>query len=333
MDFSLTNLSTSREEEKKHVKVVIIGSGPAGFSAALYAARADLNPVVLSGMELGGQVSLTYTVENYPGFPEGVGGAELVELFNKQAQRFGAQVEFDSATEVDLSQRPFYVRTYNSEYLADALIISTGATPKHLEIPGESELTGRGVSYCATCDGWFFKEKDVIVVGGGDSAVEEAIFLTRYARSVTIVHRREELRAGTILQNRAKSNPKMKFIWNSVLTDIVGEAAVKAVRIKNLLTGEVTDLKTDGVFIFIGHTPNSQLFHDKLDLDQQGYLIVDMLMQTSVPGVFAAGEIADPTFRQVVTSAGMGAAAAMQAIHFLESQEMEVTNPEYSVAR
>jgi len=333
MDFSLTNLSTSREEEKKHVKVVIIGSGPAGFSAALYAARADLNPVVLSGMELGGQVSLTYTVENYPGFPEGVGGAELVELFNKQAQRFGAQVEFDSATEVDLSQRPFYARTYNSEYLADALIISTGATPKHLEIPGESELTGRGVSYCATCDGWFFKEKDVIVVGGGDSAVEEAIFLTRYARSVTIVHRREELRAGTILQNRAKSNPKMKFIWNSVLTDIVGEAAVKAVRIKNLLTGEVTDLKTDGVFIFIGHTPNSQLFHDKLDLDQQGYLIVDMLMQTSVPGVFAAGEIADPTFRQVVTSAGMGAAAAMQAIHFLESQEMEVTNPEYSVAR
>ena len=333
MDFSLTNLSTSREEEKKHVKVVIIGSGPAGFSAALYAARADLNPVVLSGMELGGQVSLTYTVENYPGFPEGVGGAELVELFNKQAQRFGAQVEFDSATEVDLSQRPFYVRTYNSEYLADALIISTGATPKHLEIPGESELTGRGVSYCATCDGWFFKEKDVIVVGGGDSAVEEAIFLTRYARSVTIVHRREELRAGTILQNRAKSNPKMKFIWNSVLTDIVGEAVVKAVRIKNLLTGEVTDLKTDGVFIFIGHTPNSQLFHDKLDLDQQGYLIVDMLMQTSVPGVFAAGEIADPTFRQVVTSAGMGAAAAMQAIHFLESQEMEVTNPEYSVAR
>ena len=333
MDFSLTNLSTSREEEKKHVKVVIIGSGPAGFSAALYAARADLNPVVLSGMELGGQVSLTYTVENYPGFPEGVGGAELVELFNKQAQRFGAQVEFDSATEVDLSQRPFYVRTYNSEYLADALIISTGATPKHLEIPGESELTGRGVSYCATCDGWFFKEKDVIVVGGGDSAVEEAIFLTRYARSVTIVHRREELRAGTILQNRAKSNPKMKFIWNSVLTDIVGEAVVKAVRIKNLLTGEVTDQKTDGVFIFIGHTPNSQLFHDKLDLDQQGYLIVDMLMQTSVPGVFAAGEIADPTFRQVVTSAGMGAAAAMQAIHFLESQEMEVTKPEYSVAR
>jgi len=332
MNFSLSNLSPSRGQEKKRVKVVIIGSGPAGFSAALYAARADLNPVVLSGMELGGQVSLTYAVENYPGFPEGVGGAELVELFHKQAQRFGAQVEFDTVTEVDLSERPFYVRTYNSEYLADALIISTGATPKHLEIPGEAELTGRGVSYCATCDGWFFKDKDVIVVGGGDSALEEGIFLTRYARSVTIIHRREELRAGTILQNRAKSNQKMNFIWNSVLTDILGEEAVKAVRIKNLVTGELTDHKTDGVFIFIGHTPNSQLFHGKLDMDQQGYLIVDKLMHTNVPGVFAAGEIADPNFRQVITSAGMGAAAAMQAIHFLESQEMEFSKPEYTVA-
>jgi len=331
MEFSATSLSASRGEEKKHVKLLIIGSGPAGFSAALYAARADLNPVVITGMELGGQVSLTYTVENYPGFPEGVGGAELVELFRKQAERFGAQVEFDTATEVDLSQRPFSVNTYNDEYLADALIISTGATPNHLEIPGELELVGRGVSYCATCDGWFFKDKDVVVVGGGDSALEEGIFLTRYARSVTIVHRRDELRATTILQNRAKNNPKIRFIWNSVLNDILGEEAVKAVRLKNLVSGEVIEQKTDGVFIFIGHSPNSQLFNGKLDMNAQGYLIVDRLMHTNIPGVFAAGEIADPTFRQVVTSAGMGAAAAMQAIHFLESQETETTKSGYFV--
>jgi thioredoxin reductase (NADPH) len=283
-------------------------------------------------MELGGQVSLTYTVENYPGFPEGVGGAELVELFRKQAEKFGAQVEYDTAIEVDLSRRPFLVRTYNSEYHAAALVISTGATPRRLGIPGESELIGRGVSYCATCDGWFFKDKDVIVVGGGDSALEEGIFLTRYARSVTIVHRREELRAGTILQNRVKNNPKLKYILNSVLVDILGDEAVKTVRIKNVISGEITEQMTDGVFIFIGHSPNSELFNGKLAMDPQGYLVVDRLMHTNIPGVFAAGEIADPTFRQVITSAGMGAAAAMQAIHFLENQELEATNPEYSVA-
>ena len=332
MEFGLTNLSPSRAEEKKHARLVVIGSGPAGFSAALYAARADLNPVVITGMELGGQVSLTYTVENYPGFPEGIGGAELVELFRKQAEKFGAQVEFDTVTDVDLSQRPFLVRTYNSEYLADALVISTGATPKRLGLPGETELIGRGVSYCATCDGWFFKDKDVVVVGGGDSALEEGIFLTRYARSVTIVHRREELRASTILQNRAKNNPKLSFIWNSVLTEILGEEKVNAVRLKNVISGEATEQNTDGVFIFIGHSPNSQLFTGKLAMDSQGYLIVDRLMHTDVPGVFAAGEIADPTFRQVITSAGMGTAAAMQAIHFLESQEAETIKPVYSVA-
>jgi thioredoxin reductase (NADPH) len=332
MDFSINSLSKPRADGKKYAKLVVLGSGPAGFSAAMYAARADLNPIVITGMELGGQVSLTYTVENYPGFPEGVGGAELVELFRKQAEKFGAQVEYDTATEVDLSQRPFLVRTYNSEYLAEALVISTGATPRHLGIPGETELIGRGVSYCATCDGWFFKDKDVIVVGGGDSALEEGIFLTRYAKSVTIVHRREELRASTILQNRAKNNPKIKYILNSVLVDILGDEAVKAVRIKNVVSGEITEQMTDGVFIFIGHSPNSELFDGKLARDPQGYLIVDRLMHTSVPGVFAAGEIADPIFRQVITSAGMGAAAAMQAIHFLENQELEAIKPEYFVA-
>ncbi len=322
MDFNLTNFSSSTPANgEKHVKVLVIGSGPAGLAAALYAARADLNPVVLAGMELGGQVSLTYTVENYPGFPEGVGGPELVELFQKQAERFGAVVEFDSATDVDLSQRPFRVQTYSTTYLADAVIISTGATPRHLNIPGETELTGRGVSYCATCDGWFFKDKDVIVVGGGDSALEEGIFLTRYANSVTIVHRRDELRAGAVLEKRAKENPKIKFLWNSIVTKVEGDDAVQSVRIQNVLTGEETQQPVDGVFIFIGHTPNTQLFSGQLDMDPAGYLVTDKYMRTSVEGVFAGGEAADPHFRQVITSAGMGAAAAMEANHFLDEME------------
>lgn len=318
MDFNLGNISKSTSEKSEHVKVLILGSGPAGLSAALYAARADLNPVVLTGMELGGQVSLTYTVENYPGFPDGVGGSELVELFQKQAERFGARIEFDTATEVDLSQRPFRVKTYNGQYLAETLIITTGATPIHLNIPGEAEFVGRGVSYCATCDGWFFKDKDVTVVGGGDSALEEAIFLTRYARSVTIVHRRDTLRAGTILQNRAFENPKIRFEWNTVLTEIKGDEAVRSVEMKDTITGEIRTRSTDGVFIFIGHKPNTQLFENQLEIDEGGYLVVDHLMRTRVPGVYAAGEVADPHFRQVITSAGMGAAAAMQAIHFIQ---------------
>jgi thioredoxin reductase (NADPH) len=319
MDLNLMNLSTSSSElEEKSVKALILGSGPAGFAAALYTARADLDPVVLTGMEHGGQVSLTYIVENYPGFPDGVSGAEMVELFQKQAERFGAKFEFETATEVDLSQRPFRVKTYNNIYLTDSLIITTGATPRHLNVPGEVELTGRGVSYCATCDGWFFKGKDVVVVGGGDSALEEGIFLTRYANSVSIVHRRDELRGGQILQNRAMSNPKIKFLWNSVVTEIVGDEAVKAVRVKDVVTGEESEKPIDGVFIFIGHTPNTALFKGQLEMDERGYLVVDHFMQTNVPGVFAAGEVADPHFRQVVTSTGMGAAAAMQAIHYLE---------------
>ncbi len=319
MEFNLMDVGkTAYDNNEIHVRVLIIGSGPAGFSAALYAARADLNPVVLTGMELGGQVSLTYAVENYPGFPDGVGGNELVEKFQKQAERFGAQVEFDTATEVDLSQRPFLVKTYNSNYLADSLIITTGATPLQLNVPGEQKLTGRGVSYCATCDGWFFKDKDVAVVGGGDSALEEAIFLTRYAKSVTIIHRRNELRAGAILQNRAMENPKISFDWNTVVTEITGEDALKTIRLKDNISGEEREHPTDGLFIFIGHRPNSQIFKGQLEIDKQGYIIVDNMMRTSVPGVYAAGEIADPHFRQVITSAGMGAAAAMQAIHYIE---------------
>jgi thioredoxin reductase (NADPH) len=307
------------DDKKEFVRVLIIGSGPAGLSAALYAARANLEPVVLTGMELGGQVSLTFAVENYPGFPDGIGGMELVDLFQKQAERFGARIEFDLAAEVDLSDRPFKVKTQNGKfYLAETLIITTGASAVHLNVPGENEFTGRGVSYCATCDGWFFKEKEVIVVGGGDSAVEESIFLTRYAENVTIVHRRDELRAGSILSERAKSNPKIKIAWNTTIKEISGNGAVQSVKLKDTQTGQERDQLIDGVFIFIGHSPNTNLFTGQLEMDENNYLKVDHLMHTSVPGVYAAGEVADPHFRQVITSAGMGAAAAIQANHFLD---------------
>ncbi|HXF86564.1 MAG TPA: thioredoxin-disulfide reductase [Anaerolineales bacterium] len=310
----------SSNNNAKHVKVLILGSGPAGYSAALYAARAELQPVVLTGLQLGGQAALTYTIENYPGFPEGVGGAQLGELFQKQAEHFGARTEYASAHAVDLSQRPFKVETDDGQYLADALIIATGASPNHLNVPGEAELTGRGVSYCATCDGWFFKDKKVAVVGGGDSALEEGLFITRYASSVTVVHRREEFRASPILQKRAKQHPKINFILNTVVTEIIGSDKLEAVRLKNVKTGEETIFETDGLFIFIGHTPNTQMFKGQLEMDEHGYIKVNEKMETSVPGVFAAGEAADPHFRQVVTSAGMGAAAAIQATRFLEAE-------------
>jgi len=309
----------SQENEVQHTKVLILGSGPAGLSAALYAARAELAPILLTGIDLGGQVALTYAIENYPGFPDGVGGAQLGELFQKQAERFGAQVLFDNANSVDLSNRPFKVTADNGTYTADALIIATGARPNHLEIPGEEEFTGRGVSYCATCDGAFFKDKKVNVIGGGDSALEEGLFLTRYASSVTIIHRRDALRAGAVLQKRAFDNPKVNFVWDSVVTDVIGDGKTEAVKVKNMKTNEVATLPTEGVFIFIGHTPNTQMFQDQLRMEN-GYIVVDNRMRTSVPGVFAAGEAADPHFRQVVTSAGMGAAAAMEATRFLQDE-------------
>jgi len=304
----------------KHVKVLVLGSGPTGYAAALYAARAELQPVVLTGMQLGGQASLTYTIENYPGFPEGVGGAQLGELFQKQAEHFGAVTEFDLANSVDLSKRPFKVTTDSGEYLADSLIVGTGASPNHLEIPGEVELTGRGVSYCATCDGWFFKDKKVVVVGGGDSALEEGLFITRYASSVTIVHRREEFRASPILQHRAREHPKVNFILNTVVTEVIGKNKMEGLKLKNVKTGDETMFEADGLFIFIGHIPNTQIFKDQLEMSDLGYIVVNDKMETNVAGVFAAGEAADPHFRQVVTSAGMGAAAAIQATRFLEAE-------------
>jgi thioredoxin reductase (NADPH) len=323
MEIKLNNFSTSGDntQTQEHVKMLVIGSGPAGLAAALYGARAELSPVVLSGMQLGGQAAITHIVENYPGFPNGVGGSELTELFQKNAEKFGARVEFDNAISVDLSKRPFVVKTFNKEYLADTLIISTGASPNHLNIPGEEKLTGKGVSYCGTCDGWFFKDKRVIVVGGGDSALEEGLFLTRFASDLKIIHRRDELRAGAILQNRAQENEKISFVWNSVVTEVVGDNAVEKVKIKNTKTGEESFIETDGVFIFIGHTPNAELFKGQVEFTENGYIKVDSQMHTSVPGVYAAGEIADSHFRQVITSAGMGAAAAIEATHFLEANE------------
>lgn len=313
----MPNPTPAREGE--HVKNLILGSGPAGLSAALYSARAELSPIVLAGMEYGGQVSLTHIVENYPGFPDGVGGPELTELFKKQAERFGAKVLFDTATEVDLSQRPFWIKTYEKSYLADSLIIATGATPRHLQVPGETEFTGRGVSYCGTCDGFFFKGKEVVVVGGGDSALEEGAFLTRFATKVTVVHRRDELRASAILQQRANDNPKMGFIWDTKVNTINGNGAVQNLELENLKTGKQEEFKTDGIFIFIGHTPNTQIFKGHLEMDEGGYIVANRHMETGVPGVFTAGEVSDPHFRQVITSAGMGAAAAIQATRFLEA--------------
>ncbi len=310
----------TEENTPRHVKILIIGSGPAGLAAALYAARANLAPVVLTGMDLGGQVSKTHAVENYPGFPEGISGEGLVKAFHEQAMRFGTEVIFDLATEVDLSAQPYRVKTYGEELTADTLIITTGAAAVTLDIPGEEEMVGRGVSYCATCDGHFFKDMDVVVVGGGDSALEEALYLTRHASKVTIVHRRDELRAGQILRQRAEENPKIHFVWDTVVTDVPTGEKVVSVKTENVKTGEESSLDADGLFIFIGHTPNTELFEGKLTLDDRGYIVVDGLMQTGVEGVYAAGEVADPHFRQVITSAGMGAGAAIQAIRYLEEK-------------
>jgi thioredoxin reductase (NADPH) len=327
MEFNLSGLRAGNTNSAPQAtKVLILGSGPAGLAAALYAARAELDPIVLTGTELGGQAGLTNVIENYPGFPEGVGGPQLGELFQKQAERFGARVDFATVTAVDLAQRPFRVTSDNGEYLAETLVVATGATPNHLNIPGEVELTGRGTSYCATCDGWFFKERRVVVVGGGDSALEEALFLTRFASSVTIVHRRETFRASQILQRRARENSKINFVLESVVEEILGSEKVEGVVLRHVKTGEKMIFPTDGVFIFIGHTPNSQIFQGQLRMDDRGYVLTDALMQTNVPGVYAAGEIADPNFRQVITSAGMGAAAAIRATHFLEDEEKNTEN-------
>ncbi len=322
----MTTVENTNGADKHVENVIIIGSGPAGFTAGLYTARANLEPLLITGNDYGGQVSITYEVENYPGFPESLSGPELVERMKEQAEKFGTRVDFDYVTEIVVDRHPFIVRTANGkEHLTKAIIACTGARPRYLNVPGEKEYTGKGVSYCATCDGFFFRGKDVIVVGGGDSAVEEGLFLTKFANRVRVLHRRDELRASKILQDRAFANEKMEFVWNTVVTEIVGddEGKVRSVKTQDTVTGEAGELETDGVFVFIGHLPNNELFRGKLELDEDGHLITDFHMRTNVPGVFAAGEIMDKVFKQVATSVGQGTAAAMQAERWLAEYESQ----------
>lgn len=301
--------------------VIILGSGPAGLTAALYAGRANLEPLVITGSELGGQIATTTEVENFPGFPEGVTGPELYQLMMQQAERFGARFDISEAIEVEMRQWPFQVKTPDKEYQAKALILATGAAPRKLGIPGEREFTGRGVSYCATCDGFFFRNREIIVVGGGDSALQEGLFLTKFASRVYIVHRRDQLRAGATLQERAFKNAKISFVWNTIVTAIHGDGAVKSVTLKDVKTGEEREHPIDGVFVYIGHYPNTGLYKGQLAMDEQGYLIVDSRLHTSIPGVFAAGEVHDHVFRQAIVSAGFGCMAALEAEKYLAELE------------
>lgn len=304
-------------------RVIIIGSGPAGLTAALYAARAQLNPLVIVGNQLGGQISITAEVENYPGFPDpDLTGPELVDKMYRQAERFGARYEYDSVEEVDFTKgSPFYIKTNAKEYEAESVIVTAGASPRRLGIPGEDKFIGRGVSFCATCDGFFFRGKDVVVVGGGDSALEEGLFLTKFAERVRIIHRRDELRAGPALSKRAFANDKIEFIWDTVVDEIRGNGMVTEVDVTNIKTKEKDKLETDGVFIYIGHYPNSKFLEGQLAMDEHGYVIADERMRTSVEGVFAAGEIQDAIFRQIATSVGQGCAAAMQCEKWLSERE------------
>lgn len=308
----------------KQENVVIIGSGPAGLTAALYTARANLSPLMITGNELGGQVSITSEVENYPGFPDGTTGPGIVELMRKQAEKFGTRIEIDEVTQVDFTKGPpFYLKTHSDEYSAKSVIVCTGASPKRLGVPGEDSLIGRGVSFCATCDGFFFRGKDIIVVGGGDSALEEGLFLTRFAHHVRVVHRRDTLRAGPVLSRRALTNDKMSFIWDTTVEEIIGNGKVEGVTLKNLKTGSMERLATDGVFIYIGHYPNTAIFKGQLKMDEHDYIVTDQLMRTSVEGVFAAGEVQDPVYRQVVSSAGQGCQAAIMCERWVAARGLE----------
>jgi thioredoxin reductase (NADPH) len=301
--------------------VIIIGSGPAGFTAAIYTARAGLEPLVYAGLEWGGQLQNTTEVENYPGFPDGLQGPEMMELFRKQAERFGAEVLSEDVTRVDFSERPFKIWSGDDVKTAKAVIISTGAAYRHLDIPGEDELAGHGVSYCATCDGFFFRDKDIVVVGGGDTAMEEALFLTRFGKAVKVVHRRDELRASKIMQDRAFANDKISFVWDSALDEAVGtNGKLSDVRLTNLKTGKESTHAAEGLFIAIGHDPATKLFEGQIELDDAGYISVHDGSRTSVEGVFAGGDCVDHVYRQAITAAGMGCMAAIDAERWLESQ-------------
>ena len=301
-------------------KVVILGSGPAGLTAAIYAARGNLSPLMLAGSQPGGQLTLTTLVENYPGFPDGIMGPDLMGVMRKQAEHFGTEVRDEDAVSVDLTAHPFTVKTTDAIYQSRALIISTGASAQLLGLESERRLLGRGTSTCATCDGFFFKDQEIVVVGGGDSAMEEALFLTKFATHVEVVHRRDHLRASKIMQDRAMRNEKIGFTWDTVVDEILGEEKVTGVRLRNLKTGAVWERECQGVFVAIGHTPNTQLFRGQLEFDDRGYIITrPWSTATTVPGVFAAGDVQDHVFRQAVTAAGTGCMAAMEAEHYLES--------------
>lgn len=302
-------------------KLVIIGSGPAGLTAATYAARADLEPLMIEGFERGGQLMLTTDVENYPGFPDGIMGPELMEQFRKQAERFGTRIVSSDVSSVDLSKRPFQVWVDQDLYLADSIVISTGASAQWLDIPGEDRLRGFGVSACATCDGFFFRDRELAVVGGGDSAMEEALFLTKFATKVTVIHRRDEFRASKIMAHRVLEHEKIEVLWDTVVDEVLGEDAVTALRIHNVKTGTEDELPLDGIFVAIGHTPNTKVFAEWIDLDDDGYIVTEPgSTRTSVEGVFAAGDVVDKVYRQAVTAAGLGCQAAIDAERWLHHQ-------------
>lgn len=300
--------------------ILIIGGGPAGLTAAIYAGRAARKTLVLGSLMTGGQIANTSLVENYPGFPEGISGFDLATNFIKQAEAFGAEIVNQAASEVDFSQRPFTVETHEQTYQARTVILATGAFPRKLGIPGEDEFYGRGVSTCATCDGFLYRNKVTVVIGGGDSAIDEGLFLTKFARQVIVVHRRDELRASKQLQARAFAEPKMSFVWNSVPEEILGRETVSGVRVRNVKTGETQVIEADGVFVFVGLIPATKLFAGQIALDEAGYIITDDHQRTNIPGVFAAGDVQNPDFRQCVVAAGSGAMAAIQADRFLSEQ-------------
>jgi len=304
-----------------HAKVIIIGSGPAGLTAAIYAARANLAPVVFAGHMYGGQLMLTTEVENYPGFPDGIMGPDLMEAFRAQAERFGSQIHNLDVTEVDFSKRPYRVWTAEHEYTADSVILSTGASARWLDIPGETRLRGRGVSTCATCDGAFFREKHIVVVGGGDSAMEEATFLTRFASKVTLIHRKSSFRASKIMADRALNHPKIEVIWNTVVDEVIGENGVSALKLRNVENGETSVFAADALFIAIGHDPNTAIFLGQIDLDDAGYIRSPDGVSTNVEGVFVGGDVFDIRYKQAITAAGSGCKAAMEAEKYLEALE------------